>query len=181
MNENRTLQADCLNIGDSEFYDLPPPVKLYSNDDDVNYLCPRDPTRYYSFTCEIYGRDLIWKFNGEPVKSFLSNAPNRTGMLENTEGSNPAPNAYHISATLISIVEDTIYGVPKCNSTLVVRPVTTDHTMLIPFNITCQTYCERDITLEDSSGQRHLDHIVCQSQEYHLIGMQISCRELYIS
>ena len=169
INQNKSLHATCLNITVSEGADLsvPPPIILYSNDDNVNYLCPNDPTRYYSFTCELYGNDLIWKFNGKSIKSYLANAQKQIGELQ-TVGKNSAPDTYNISTVLLSI-EDTIYGV-KCNSSLVVRPITTDREKLIPFSVTCQTYCKQNITLTDSTGQCDFN-AVCHRREYYLIGM----------
>lgn len=136
--------------------DLPPPVRLYSNDDNISYVCnSRNNLDYYfSFTCDIYGESLMWLFNNMNVKTYLN-----SDLYDINVRTPITNNEYQLHSTLLNVINDSLPGIPMLNSTLTVRPSRLSG--LTPFVVTCQTYCRN----------RTFDSPICHHQHYQVLGM----------
>lgn len=166
---NDMMIRECLNIEGTEF-PTPKPVNLYSTDPKNRFCLSLDSEdQYASFTCDLYGKELIWMINDETVAVYTARD---IAMLEDIQKisveidstSNPLSEYYTAYKMFIDIVpaNESVYRIPKCNSTLVIRPV--NQSYFIPFSVTCQTFCD------DTFGGIDTDKSVCQTQEYVVIG-----------
>ena len=71
INESDESEArQCLNVTDTTIN--PPSPVILEPTVEGDFIC-KDKPLFYSFSCTLYGKDLIWYFDGVIVKSFLPN------------------------------------------------------------------------------------------------------------
>ena len=161
---NDPLIEKCFNISKDQLDPgeiLPLPVRLYSNDDNVSYVCGsrKNLDYYFSFTCDIYGESLIWFFDGMVVKSYQNYESDEIDRREEVP-IHPDQDRYQLHSVLLSVVNDSFRGNPMCNGTLTVRPYSL--TGLTPFTVTCQTYCP-NLSFSATNA-------ICHHQQYQVLG-----------
>ena len=124
-----------------------------------DFICKEKPT-LYTFFCTAYGSNLVWHFNGENVAGFLSNDAIGTTFSKSYPPSAPV---YNITAILALVSNETFsrYDVPFCVSILTIQSFNESQTdaPVIPFNVSCQTYC----------ADKHRTE-VCQVKDYQVAG-----------
>ena len=126
------------------------------------FICKDKPT-LYTFSCTLYGDDLIWYFNREKVTAFLPH-----DLVGHTFGMSYPPSApvYNITAMLTLVSNETFsrYNAPYCVSILTVQSFNESQTdaPVMPFNVSCRTHCE---------DERHTE--VCQVKIYQVAGMPL--------
>ena len=132
--------------------------------DDSNFICNNKPP-FYTFSCTLYGDDLIWHFNDENVGGFLPGDPVGRSILRSFPTSAPV---YNVTAVLTKIVPVSEYNVPFCVSVLIVQPYSeiTSQVQVTPFRISCQGHCANVNRTE-----------VCQVKSYKVAGIIILLRQ----
>ena len=151
----------CLNLRDSNVTTAPLPINMTANLPS-NFLCNEDEPYVYTFICTHYGRELLWYFNGISVTSFQDgDAPGRIHQITYPESSESKP-LLNITAVLIQIDESTTdtYNVPFCVSSLTLHPYDGNNLTVIPFSVSCHTFC---------ADENHTE--VCQKEEYNTAGI----------
>ena len=155
---NDDYQAEeCLNLRNSNIT-VPPPVVLESTIVNDKFVCKDKPT-LYTFSCTLYGNDLIWYFNRQRVAAFIPF--DVVGLTSNISYPESAP-VYNVTAMLTLASNETLsrYNVSFCVSTLVVQSFDESQAdaPVLPFNVSCSTHCA--------------DHTkVCQIKAYQVAGM----------
>ena len=151
---------ECLNIMNKTI-NPPSPVILEATIED-KFICETKPL-LYSFSCTLYGYDLIWYFNNETVTVFHPN--DMTGDKVSKSYPESAP-VYNITAVLTQISTETVsrYNAPFCVSILTVQPFNENRIEVMPFTVSCQTHCENGNTTLNSTS-------VCQTEHYEVAGI----------
>ena len=123
-----------------------------------DFICEDRPP-LYSFSCTLYGNELIWYFDDEIVKSFLPN--DTVGNFWVVQYPPSAP-YYNITAVLTQVSTATIsrFNAPFCVSVLRVQPFNDSEIQVLPFTVSCQTHCQ-DAT----------QTATCQTKHYNIAGM----------
>ena len=146
---------ECLNIT----IKVPPPVVLESTIDSENFICKNKPT-LYTFSCIVYGDELIWYFNKKRVTAFFSDMVGRTFSISYPES---AP-VYNVTTKLTLVSNETFsqYNVPFYISILTIQSFNKSQAdaPVVPFNVSCRTHCV---------NQNHTE--VCQVKTYQVAGM----------
>lgn len=154
---NDQLEAkECLNLTDSNIT-APSPVVVESTIPG-NFVC-QDQEPLYTFSCTLYGYDLIWFFDDVLVTAFLPQDP--VGHFRNISYPAVAP-VYNITVMLTQVSLETVsrYNAPFCVSILIVQPFNENNIEVVPFTVSCQTHCEDENRTE-----------VCQARNYKVAGM----------
>ena len=122
-----------------------------------DFIC-KDKPLLYSFSCTLYGYDLVWYFDDEIVTAFLPNDMDRFRVFQYPRS---AP-TYNITAVLTQVSNATVsrYNAPFCVSVLTVQPFNESEIQILPFTVSCQTHCQ------DDNGTA-----VCQTKHYDVAGM----------
>lgn len=124
------------------------PVVLESTIEGNGFIC-QDQTPLYVFTCTLYSNDLIWIFNNDKVTAFLgSDEVGRTHSISYPR--NAIFPVYNITAVLT-------HNNTYCVSELTVRQFNGSEVEVIPFTVSCQTFC---MDLSE----------VCQTKHYDIAG-----------
>ena len=139
----------------------PSPVVLESTITNDNFVCKDRPT-LYTFSCTVYGSDLIWHFNRERIGGFQSF--DGTGAIFSKPYPQAAPGpVYNVTAMLTLVSNRTFsrYNVPFCVSILTIQSFNESQAdaPVIPFNVSCQTFCENENRTE-----------VCRVKSYQVAG-----------
>ena len=123
--------------------------------------CPTILPSLYSYSCILYGNDLIWYFNDEKVGGFLPDDSVGHNFVRSYPKSAPV---YNVTAVLTQIVPTSRYTVPYCVSVLIVQPYYYSENLvqLMPFNVSCQTHCE---------DANHSE--VCQVKSHKIAGITV--------
>ena len=156
---NDEYQArECLNITD-ESINPPSPVILEATVED-DFICENKPL-LYSFSCTLYGNNLIWYFNNEAVAGFLPQDTVGDAFRVYVYESGP-DKLYNITAILtqVSTASESRYNAPFCVSVLTVQPFNESQIKILPFTVACQTHCE------GCNGTN-----ICQTKHYEVAGM----------
>ena len=130
-----------------------------------DFIC-KDKPLFYSFSCTVYGKDLIWHFDDVIVKSFL---PNDTVGAKFRVFQYPSSAPYYsITAVLTQFSNATIsrYNVPFRVSVLTVQPYNESEIQVLPFTISCQTHCQ-DADKTDVCQTKHYDVAGMLNKQYH--------------
>ena len=140
----------------------PSPVVLESTITNDNFICKDRPT-LYTFSCTVYGSDLIWHFNRERVGGFQS----FDGIGARFSKSYPqAAPVYNVTAILVLVSNGTFsrYDVPFCVSILTIQSFSESQTdaPVIPFNVSCHTFCNNENRTE-----------VCRVKGYQVAGIPL--------
>ena len=135
INDER-LARECLNLTNSK---IKSPIVLESTIDG-NVLCQRQTPLYY-FSCTVYSGNLLWIFNNETVTQFLPGDPVGQAISNSYPRSDPV---YNITAVLAQVETVTIYNTTLSVSILTVQPFNERDFEIIPFSISCQTFCKDD-------------------------------------
>ena len=151
-------QADeCLGL--SIDIEAPSPVVLESTITNNDFICKDRPT-LYTFSCTVYGSELVWHFNRERVGGFQS------FDTIGTRFSKPYPQeapVYNVTAMLTLVSNETFsrYNVSFCVSILTMQSFNESQTdaPVIPFNVSCQTFCKNENRTE-----------VCRVKDYQVAG-----------
>ena len=120
----------------------PSPINLKATVEG-DFIC-KDKPLLYSFSCTLYGYDLIWHFDNEIVTAFL---PNDTAQFGNNfrvfQYPLSAPK-YNITAVLIQLSTATVsrYNAPLRISVLTVQPFNESEIQVLSFTVSCQTHCQ---------------------------------------
>ena len=157
INESDESEArQCLNVTDTTI-NPPSPVILEATAEG-DFIC-KDKPLFYSFSCTLYGYDLIWYFN-ELLTSYLPN-DNDTDCIRVFPYPLSAP-YYTITVVLTQFSNATIsrYNAPFCVSVLTVQPYNESEIQVLPFTVSCQTHCQ-DADETD----------ICQTKHYDVAGM----------
>ena len=169
MDEPRARK--CFNLSDSDVTTVPLPIELTSNIRG-DFICNDTKPYVHTFSCTHYGKDLLWYFNGISVTSF--HGSDEAGRFHRiTYPRPPAEPLFNVTAVLIQVDNSTVrdYNVPFCVSSLTVHPYNVNNLNMIPFNVSCRTYCS-DINITE----------VCQVKEYEIAGvynnLNYQCRSL---
>ena len=108
----------------------------------------------------MYGSELHWHFNRKYVGGFQS------FDTIGTTFSKPYPQAapvYNVTAMLTLVLNETFsrYNAPFCVSILTIQSFNENQTdaPVIPFNMSCQTFCENEHRTE-----------VCRVKDYQVAG-----------
>ena len=138
--------------------DPPPPIVLAAADENKRFLC-KNELPLETFSCTLFGFDLIWFFNGEKVTAFLPNDPigDKVSVLYP-----PSKPIYNLTAVLTQVTQIPAlsrFNLPFCVSILIVQPFNESQTEVLPYTVTCQTYCT------DDNGSQ-----VCQTKRYEIAG-----------
>ena len=121
-----------------------------------DFIC-QNQTPLYAFSCTLYSGDLIWYFNNETVTAFLpGDVVGETVRISYPES---AP-LYNITAVLTQVETISIYNTLFCVSILTVQPFNEAESEVIPFTVSCQTFCRDD----DRTA-------ACQTRQYKVAGM----------
>ena len=157
MISNESQARECLNVTDVTI-NPPSPVILEATLEG-DFVC-KDKPLLYSFSCTLYGYDLLWYFDDDIVTSFL---PNDTDSSKFRVYQYPqsAP-LYNITAVLTQVSTATVsrYNAPFCVSVLTVQPFNESDIQVLPFTVSCQTHCE------DESRTA-----ICQTKHFNVAGM----------
>ena len=150
----------CLNLQNSTTK-APPPVVLESTITNDDFIC-RDRPTLYTFSCTVYGSNLLWYFNRENVAGFLSyDAVGRTFSITYPQS---AP-VYNVTAMLTLVSNKTFsrYNVPFCVSILTIQSFNESQAdaPVIPFNVSCLSFCGNDTHRTE----------VCQVKTYQVAGI----------
>ena len=157
MIDNENEARKCLNLTNFNT-EVPLPVILNQSliiTEDNGFICDNEPI-FYTFSCTLYGDDLIWYFNNERVGGFLPQDPPGESVIRSLPLSAPE---YNITAVLTQAVPISEYNAPFCVSVLVVQPYSVSQVQVMPFNVTCQGHCADDNRTE-----------VCQVKSYKVAG-----------
>jgi hypothetical protein len=137
----------------------PSPIILEATVED-DFICMDKPP-LYSFSCTLYGYDLIWYFDNVTVSSFL---PGDTRCQNKFKVFQYPPSAplYNITAVLTQVSNATVsrYNAPFCVSVLTVQPFNESEIQVLPFTVSCQTHCE------DAANTS-----ICQTKHYDVAGI----------
>ena len=155
--DNDNEAKECLNLTNIDT-EVPLPVILNQSQiiiEDNDFICDNKPP-FYTFSCTLYGDDLIWYFNNERVGGFLPDDPVGHHFIGSFPSSAPV---YNVTAVLIRIVPVSEYNVPFCVSVLIVQPYSKSQLQVMPFNVSCQGHCADDNHTE-----------VCQAKSYKVAG-----------
>ena len=138
----------------------PSPVILEATVED-DFIC-KDKPLLYSFSCTLYGYDLIWYFDDEIVTSFHPNdtVGDRFRIYEYPQSA-PDNLLYNITAVLTQVSTETVsrYNAPFCVSVLTIQPFNESQIEVLPFTVSCQTHCE------DANNTA-----ICQTKHYEVAG-----------
>ena len=157
INDNDDSQArECLNVTDTVI-NPPSPIILESTVEG-DFVCEDRPP-LYSFSCTLYGYDLIWYLDDEIVTSFLPD--DLVGNKFRVYQYPPSAPYYNITAVLtqVSIAAISGYNAPFCVSVLIVQPFNESDIQVLPFTVSCQTHCEDDNRTA-----------ICQTKHYDVAG-----------
>lgn len=148
------LARQCLNLTNTN---INSPIVLESTIKG-DFICQKH-TPLYTFSCTLYSGDLIWYFNNETVTAFLPG--DQIGDTVRISYPESAP-LYNITAVLTQVETISIYNISFCVSILTVQPYNETDTELevIPFTVSCQTFCKDD----NRSA-------ACQTRRYKVAGM----------
>jgi hypothetical protein len=137
----------------------PSPVVLEATVES-NFIC-KDKPLLYSFSCTLYGYDLVWYFDDEIVTAFLPNDTFGNSLIRVFQYPPSAP-VYNITAALTQVSTATVsrYHVPFCVSVLTVQPFNESDIQVLPFTVSCQTHCEGATNTA-----------ICQTKHYDVAGM----------
>ena len=137
----------------------PSPVILEATVED-DFICKDKPV-LYSFSCTLYGYDLIWYFDNEAVTAFLPEDSMAGDIFRVYQYPQSAP-LYNITAVLSQVSEATVsrYNAPFCVSVLTVQPFNESEIQVLPFTVSCQTHCED----ENRTA-------ICRTRHYDVAGM----------
>lgn len=125
-----------MNLTDS---DIKSPIVLESSIKG-NVIC-QSQTPLYAFSCTLYRGDLIWYFNDKIVTAFLPNDTVGHNFSISYPKSDPV---YNITAVLTQVETVSIYNTTFCVSILTVQPSNERNIEVIPFTVSCQTFCKDD-------------------------------------
>lgn len=133
---------------------------LDSTINESGYIC-RDIKPLYTFSCLVYGSELLWSINSERVIGFLPF--DAVGTAFTTLYPHSAP-VYNITTILTQFSSVLVGGswLRLVRSTLVVQPFNESLNEVIPFTVSCQTHCEDENFTE-----------VCQSRQVNVAGQYI--------
>jgi hypothetical protein len=152
---NESQARECLNVTDTTI--KPPyPIILGAIMED-NFIC-KDKPLLYSFSCTLYGYDLIWHFGNETLTTFQSGDEDHLRIFSYP----PSAPIYNISTVLTQVSTETVnkYNAPVCVSVLIVQPFNESEVQFSPFTVSCQTHCE------DANRTA-----ICQTKHYEVAGM----------
>ena len=152
---------ECLNFPQNSTIRAPPPVVLESTITNDKFICKDKPT-LYTFSCTLYGDDLIWKFNSETVAAF-SPQEQSVGRPRSMSYPPQAP-IYNVTATLTLVSNETLsrYNTSFCVSIMTVQSFNESQAdaPVAPFNVSCRTHCD---------NEQHTE--VCQVKTYLVAGI----------
>lgn len=147
---------ECLNSTD---YDTP--VVVESSIDGTNeFICPNRPP-VFTFVCSLYGKSVVWRINGTTVASFHPMDPvgDKSSIELFPSDSDPV---YNISAELTKVKFISSINSDFCVSILKIQPYAEREIQVLPFSVSCLTYCQDEIGAE-----------ICQTLYYEVVGMLI--------
>ena len=140
----------------------PSPVVLESTITNDNFVCKDRPT-LYTFSCTVYGSELIWHFNRERIGGFQSF--DGIGAIFSKPYPQAAP-VYNVTIMLTLVSSETFsrYDVPFCVSILTIQSFNESQTdaPVIPFNVSCHTFCNNENRTE-----------VCRVNDYQVAGIPL--------
>ena len=159
----------CLNLPGNSTSTAPLPIVLETTITDDDFICPNQ-TPFYAFYCVAHGYTLLWSFNGDIVTVFLP--LDSVGYFvpftyyRNVFDSRSEP-VYNVTVVL-TFISNTIRQensnnnimIPILASTMIVQPFNASQSQDLPFNVSCQTFCQNE-----SHAQ------VCQTKHYKVAGM----------
>ena len=128
-----------------------------------DFIC-KDKPLFYSFSCTLYGNDLIWYFNEIILISYLHD-DNDTDCIRVIPYPLSAPYYYNITVVLTQVSNATIsrYNAPLRVSMLTVQPYNESEIQVLPFTVSCQTHCQDDDKTD-----------VCQTKHYDVAGNMLN-------
>ena len=151
-------QADeCLGLPSG--IEAPSPVVLESTINNDNFIC-KDRPILYTFSCTVYGSDLIWHFNQERVGGFQSFDGIGATFSKSYPRSSPVYSII-VMLTLVSNGTFSRYNVPFCVSILTIQSFNESQTdaPVIPFNVSCQTFCEDEHRTKVCQVKSYICHV----------------------
>ena len=150
----------CFNLTDSDVTAVPLPVELTSTITG-SFICDDAKPFIQRFSCTHFGRAVVWHFNGSSVATFHS-GDKRGRSIQKTYPRPPAKPVFNVTAVLVLDDNSTVsdYNVPFCVTYLTVQPYDVNNVSVIPFNVSCNTFCADDTVTE-----------VCQVREYNIAGV----------
>ena len=155
------LQArECFNISESNVTAVPLPVSLNSTIRG-DFICNDAAKPYiHRFFCTHYGNGLVWRFNGKTVVTFNTGDPPGYSISKTYSEPSGADETL-VCVTALFIQEDnSTVNFPSCVSSLTVLPCDLNNFSVIPFTVSCSTFCTDDTE-------------VCQVREYKIAGMTL--------
>ena len=93
------------------------------------------------------------------MTAFLPNNPIGDKISVSYPSSSPIYNLTAVFTQVTQVLELSRFNLPFCVSILIVQPFNKSQTEVLPYNVTCQTYCTGD------SGTQ-----VCQTKRYEVAG-----------
>ena len=161
----------CLNLQTNQTdltTQVPLPVVLKSTVKD-GFIC-KNKLSFYSFSCSVYGSDLVWYFNNEIVTAFLPF--DSVGTIFRRSYPTLAP-IYTITTILTEQASMSLgrYTMLQfATSTLTVQLFNESQTeSIVSFTISCQAHCENENVTE-----------ICESKQVKIAGWYIVIRPLKI-
>ena len=135
----------------------PPSPVILETTAEGDFIC-KDKPLLYSFSCTLYGFNLIWYFDNEILTAFQANDMDH---LRTFQYPSSAP-IYNITVVLTQVSTATVsrFNAPFCVSVLTVQPFNENEIQVLPFAVSCQTHCE------DANNTA-----VCQTKHYNVAGM----------
>ena len=142
----------CLNL--SVDVNIKSPIELESTIKGDGFICQEDLKSLYTFSCTIHNSDLIWVFNDTIVTAFLED--DQAGRIFSMTYPQISP-VYNVTAVLTQVQLPNIYNTTYCVSVLTVQPLNGIEVEIIPFTVSCQTFCKNSTP-------------VCQTKHYEVAG-----------
>ena len=160
----------CLNLQTNQTdltTQVPLPVVLKSTIEDGGFIC-KNKLSFYSFSCSVYGSDLVWYFNNEIVTAFLPF--DSVGTIFRRSYPALAP-IYTITTILTEQASMSFEGymLQLVTSILTVQLLNENQAEPIPFTVSCQAHCEDTNFTE-----------ICQSKRVKIAGLYTASRPLQI-